>query len=134
MPPNATLIKVMYNNQQRNEVELEWQVQSEEDGGWTGFILEHKLVSERPGRRGKSYDSKETKEGIAAPVWYPTVIQDPQLRSYTVGKLTPTFTYQFRITPVNHRTVGHPSAAKTPGIVSEESEESVVRYGLLVES
>lgn len=131
MPPNATLIKVRYNSQQRNEVELEWQVQNETDGGWTGFILEHKWVSERPRRRGRSNDSKK----ISAPSdWYSTVIQDPDTRSYRAGKLTPTSTYQFRVTPVNHRTVGHPSAAKTPGTVSEESEKSAVRYGLLAES
>ncbi|XP_071317134.1 V-set and immunoglobulin domain-containing protein 10-like 2 [Trachinotus anak] len=115
MPPNVTLTQVMYNSRQRNEVELEWQVQSEEQGGWTGFILEHRLVSERPGRRGSSNDSKEeTEERIGPPVWYRNIIQDPEVRSHTVGRLTPTVTYQFRITPVNHRTIGHPSAAKTP--------------------
>ncbi|XP_056267258.1 V-set and immunoglobulin domain-containing protein 10-like 2 [Pseudoliparis swirei] len=61
MPPNATLINVMYNSRLRVEVELEWQV-----------------------------------------------------RRHTVGKLTPTATYLFRVTTANHRTVGHPSAAKTP--------------------
>ncbi|KAM9349045.1 V-set and immunoglobulin domain-containing protein 10-like 2 [Symphorus nematophorus] len=116
MPPNATLVKVMYNSRQRNEVELEWQVESEEERGWTGFILEHMWVSERPGRRGSSNDSKEeeTEERISRPVWYRNIIQDPDIRSHTVGRLTPTVTYQFRITPVNHRTLGHPSAAKTP--------------------
>ncbi|XP_070774130.1 V-set and immunoglobulin domain-containing protein 10-like 2 [Enoplosus armatus] len=115
MPPNATLVNVMYNNRQRNEVELEWQVENEENGGWTGFILEHVWVSERPGRRGSSNDSKEeTEERIGPPVWYQNIIKDPDVRSHTVGRLTPTVTYQFRITPVNHRTIGHPSAAKTP--------------------
>ncbi|XP_029375668.1 V-set and immunoglobulin domain-containing protein 10-like 2 [Echeneis naucrates] len=115
MPPNVTLIKVMYNSRQRNEVELEWQVQNEEQGGWTGFILEHRLVSEKPGRRGRGNDSKEdTEERIAPPVWYRNIIQDPEVRIHTVGRLIPTITYQFRITPINHRTTGHPSAAKTP--------------------
>ncbi|XP_055358069.1 V-set and immunoglobulin domain-containing protein 10-like 2 [Betta splendens] len=41
-------------------------------------------------------------------------LQEPNARSYTVAKLTPTFTYQFRIAPVNYRTIGHPSAARTP--------------------
>lgn len=126
MPPNATLIKVMYNSQLRNEVELEWQVENEEEGGWTGFILEHVWVSERPGRRGSRNNSKE--ERIGPPVWYRSIIQDPEVRSHTVGRLTPTVTYQFRIIPVNHRTLGHPSAAKTPGIVSEQNEESVITY------
>ncbi|XP_076607161.1 V-set and immunoglobulin domain-containing protein 10-like 2 [Chaetodon auriga] len=115
MPPNATLVKVEYNSRLRNEVELEWQVENEEERGWTGFILEHIWVSERPGRRGSSNDSKErSEERIGPPVWYRNVIQDPEVRSHTVGRLTPSVTYQFRIIPVNHRTLGHPSAAKTP--------------------
>ncbi|XP_059207075.1 V-set and immunoglobulin domain-containing protein 10-like 2 [Centropristis striata] len=115
MPPNVTLVKVMYNSRHRNEVELEWQVENEEGGGWTGFILQHRWMSERPGRRGSNNDSKEeTEERISPIVWYRNIIEDPEVRSHTVGRLTPTVTYQFRITPVNHRTVGHPSAAKTP--------------------
>ncbi|KAM7374339.1 hypothetical protein PAMP_007005 [Pampus punctatissimus] len=117
MPPNATLVKVMYNSRKRNEVELEWQIESEaeKEGGWTGFILEHMWLSERPGRRSGSNGSKEeTEERIRPPVWYRNIIQDPEVRSHIVGRLTPTVTYQFRITPLNHRTVGHPSAAKTP--------------------
>ncbi len=130
MPPNATLIKVTYNSRQRNEVELEWEVESQEQRGWTGFILEHKWVSERPGKRDSSNASKdEMDERIGPPAWYRNIIQDPEARSHTVGKLTPTATYQFRIIPVNHRTLGHPSAARTPGTVSERSEESEVRYG-----
>ncbi|XP_051256243.1 V-set and immunoglobulin domain-containing protein 10-like 2 [Dicentrarchus labrax] len=115
MPPNATLVKVVYISRQRNEVELEWQVENEEEKGWTGFILEHVWLSERPGRRGSSNDSKEdTEERIGPPVWYRNIIQDPEVRSHTISRLTPTATYQFRIIPVNHRTLGHPSAAKTP--------------------
>lgn len=126
MPPNATLVKVMYNSRKRNEVELEWQVENEEERGFTGFILEHIWVSERPGSRGSSNDSKEeTVERIGPPVWYRNVIQDPEVRSHTVGRLTPTVTYQFRITPVNHRTIGHTSAVKTPGKISTETSESV---------
>ncbi|XP_069577958.1 V-set and immunoglobulin domain-containing protein 10-like 2 [Brachyistius frenatus] len=115
MPPNATLVRVMYNSRQRNEVELEWQVENEGHGGWTGFLLEHRWVSERPGRRGSNNDSKEqTEERIVRPIWYDNFIRDPDVRIHTVGRLTPTVTYQFRITPVNHRTIGHPSAEKTP--------------------
>nr|XP_040038802.1 V-set and immunoglobulin domain-containing protein 10-like 2 [Gasterosteus aculeatus aculeatus] len=115
VPPNATLVNVIYNSRMRNEVELEWRVEDEEGGGWTGFILQHIWVSEKPGRRGSNNDSKEDAEDrIGAPVWYSNIIQDPGVRVHTVGKLTPTVTYRFRITPVNHRTVGHPSAAKTP--------------------
>ncbi|XP_030009979.1 V-set and immunoglobulin domain-containing protein 10-like 2 [Sphaeramia orbicularis] len=117
MPPNATLVRVMYNSRHRNQVELEWQVLEEEEnqGKWTGFILEHRWVSERPGRKSNSSNPKvKNEEKISQIVWYPNIIQDPESRSHIVGSLTPTVTYQFRITPFNHRTLGHPSAPKTP--------------------
>lgn len=123
MPPNATLVTVMYNSRTRNEVELEWQVENEEERGFTGFFLEHMWVSQRPGSRATSNDSKkETAGRIGQPVWYRNIIQDPEARSHTVGRLTPTENYQFRIIPVNHRTVGYPSSAKTPGTRSPESK------------
>lgn len=133
MPPNATLIKVTYNSRQRNEVELEWQVQNEEQGGWTGFVLEHRMVAEKPGRRSSSSndsteEKEEKEERISPPVWYHNIIQDPDVRVHTVGRLTPTVTYQFRITAINHRTIGHPSAVKTPGTACKHSEDSVVRF------
>ncbi|KAM6911628.1 V-set and immunoglobulin domain-containing protein 10-like 2 [Lycodopsis pacificus] len=127
IPPNATLVSLMYNSRQRNEVELEWQVENEEGGGWTGFILQHIWVSERPGMRGSNNGSKEAaEERIGPPVWYSNIIQDPEVRIHTVGKLTPTVTYQFRITPVNHRTIGHPSAAKTPAEPSSNVYPAVI--------
>ncbi|XP_034034296.1 V-set and immunoglobulin domain-containing protein 10-like 2 [Thalassophryne amazonica] len=115
MPPNVTLVKVTYNSQHRNEVDLEWQIESEQASrGWTHFILEHKWVSEQP-TRGSSNASKEEKEDtITLPVWYSNIIQNPEARNHTTGRLTPTANYQFRITAVNHRTIGHPSAAKSP--------------------
>ncbi|KAG7516940.1 V-set and immunoglobulin domain-containing 10-like 2 [Solea senegalensis] len=126
MPPNATLITAMYNSRQRNEVELEWQVQDEEHGGWTGFILEHKWVSEQPGRRRSNHSQEPTLERIAPPPWYRNFIQDPDVRGHTVVQLTPTMTYQFRVTPVNHRTIGHPSAAKTPAEPSSNMYPAVI--------
>ncbi|XP_026038193.1 V-set and immunoglobulin domain-containing protein 10-like 2 [Astatotilapia calliptera] len=109
MPPNATLVRVMYTSQQRNEVELEWVVENQEAGGWTGFFLEHRWMSERPQRKGSGNEEK-----VGPLVWYRNILQDPAVRIYTVRSLTPTVTYQFRILPVNHRTVGHPSTPKTP--------------------
>lgn len=121
MPPNATLVSAMYNSRKRNEVDLEWQVENKEGSGLTGFILEHVWLSEQPGRRDSGNTSGEGRaERIGPPVWYRSIIQDPEARSHTVGSLTPTVTYQFRITSVNHRTVGHTSAAKTPGTISRE--------------
>ncbi|XP_027886371.1 V-set and immunoglobulin domain-containing protein 10-like 2 [Xiphophorus couchianus] len=116
MPPNATLIRATYNSRQRNEVELEWQVDgTEETGGWTGFHVEYQWVSERPNKRRSSNISQlQMEERIASQDWYRTIIQDPGSRSHTVRGLTPTVTYQFRITPINHRTIGHPSPTKTP--------------------
>ncbi|KAM9332280.1 V-set and immunoglobulin domain-containing protein 10-like 2 [Pholidichthys leucotaenia] len=115
MPPNATLVRVMYSSQQRNQVELEWQVEKEELGGWTGFILEHRWVSERAQKKGHTKDSVELKEQRPlSSKWEPKTLRDPLIRSHTVGQLIPTVTYQFRIKAVNHRTLGHPSAAKTP--------------------
>lgn len=129
MPPNATLVKVMYNSKELNEVDLEWQVQNEQEGGWTAFILEHQWVSDRRGRKARTaYSNKETEEKMDPPIWNSTNIEDPEARSYTIGKLTPTLTYQFRIKLVNYHTIGHPSASKSPGIVGEGSEDSVVRY------
>ncbi|XP_028322924.1 V-set and immunoglobulin domain-containing protein 10-like 2 isoform X2 [Gouania willdenowi] len=119
MPPNATLLRAAYNSRQRMEVDLEWQVQNEEQGGWTGFLLEQRWVSEKPGRRTSNDSSKEEGNSwngrTSTPSWSHIFLQDPDVRIHTVGRLTPTVTYQFRIRPVNHRTIGHPSAAKTPG-------------------
>ncbi|XP_041864734.1 V-set and immunoglobulin domain-containing protein 10-like 2 [Melanotaenia boesemani] len=115
MPPNATLVRVMYNSRQRNEVELEWRVEREEDGGWTGFFLEHRWLSERGGRRGaKNNDSREKTEERASQDWFRNTIQDPGVRTHIVRGLTPTFTYEFRIRPFNHRTIGYPSTVKSP--------------------
>lgn len=116
MPPNVTLVRVTYSSRQRNEVQLEWQMEGQGEGGWTGFFLEHRWVSERPNKKGSSNNSQVQEEGRAAsPDWYRNIIQDPGVRSYTVQGLTPTVTYQFRVTPINYRTVGNPSVVKSPG-------------------
>uniref|UniRef100_A0A1A7XCW0 V-set and immunoglobulin domain containing 10 n=1 Tax=Iconisemion striatum TaxID=60296 RepID=A0A1A7XCW0_9TELE len=115
MPPNVTLVKVTYNSQQRNEVDLEWTVESQVDGGWTGFFLEHRWRSEKPNKRISRNDSQVPREERASSQdWYSNIVQDPDARTYTVRGLTPTVNYLFRVTPVNYRTIGHPSAAKTP--------------------
>ncbi|KAM3869182.1 V-set and immunoglobulin domain-containing protein 10-like 2 [Diretmus argenteus] len=115
MPPNATLVKVMYSSRQRSEVDVEWRTENdgEKQRALTSFILEHRMVMERPARRNSNV-STEQEERSSPPAWHKTIVPDPEVRSHTLGSLTPTFTYQFRITPVNHRTIGHPSAVKTP--------------------
>lgn len=131
MPPNTTLTAVTYSSGSRSEVELQWQVDPEAGGGLTGFFLEHMWLSQRPGRRGKTNRSEEEPavHKMGQPAWYRRVIQDPEARTYTVGRLTATENYQFRITAVNHRTVGHPSAAKSPGTTRQRvSHDSEIRH------
>ncbi|XP_077597239.1 V-set and immunoglobulin domain-containing protein 10-like 2 [Stigmatopora nigra] len=114
MPPNATLIKVTYLGRLRNEVELVWQMEDDAQQGWTGFFVEHRALNVKPGRRANNDSLEKREERMSSSVWQRNVIQDPDVRIDTVGRLTPTSKYQFRVMPFNHRTFGHPSAAKTP--------------------
>ncbi|XP_071219360.1 V-set and immunoglobulin domain-containing protein 10-like 2 [Salvelinus alpinus] len=105
MPPNVTLVRLVYSSRQRREVELEWQMEGEgeggEGGGLTGFILDHRL-EERQGKRS-SFSP-----------WKQVAVLEARERVHTLGNMTPTDTYQIRITAVNHRTLGHPSPPETP--------------------
>nr|XP_061801181.1 V-set and immunoglobulin domain-containing protein 10-like 2 [Nerophis lumbriciformis] len=114
MPPNATLIRVTYIGRQRNEVELEWQMEDDAQQGWTGFIVQHRAANGRPEKRANNDSMREREERMSPSVWQHNIIQDPDVRIHTVGRLTPSTNYQFRIMPFNHRTFGHPSAAKMP--------------------
>ncbi|XP_061608397.1 V-set and immunoglobulin domain-containing protein 10-like 2 [Phyllopteryx taeniolatus] len=131
MPPNATLIRVMYIGRLRNEVELEWKIEEDAQQGWTGFVVQHRGANKQPRRRASGNDSmEETQERISASVWHHNIIQDPDVRIHTVGRLTPTAKYQFRVTPFNHRTVGHPSAAKTPAEPRANNYAAVIGAGI----
>ncbi|XP_028976582.2 hemicentin-1 isoform X2 [Esox lucius] len=127
MPPNVTLVRLVYRSRQRLQVELEWQIKGEgeggEGGGLTGFILERRL-STALGRRGEGEDDTTTapaeqqellheKRGSSSP-WQQVAVLGAVERAHTMGNMTPTDTYQIRITAVNHRTLGHPSPPKTP--------------------
>ncbi|XP_070990900.1 V-set and immunoglobulin domain-containing protein 10-like 2 [Oncorhynchus clarkii lewisi] len=105
MPPNVTLVRLVYSSQQRREVELEWQMEGEgeggEGGGLTGFILERRL------------EERQEKRSSFSP-WKQVVVLEARERVHTLGNMTPTDTYQIRITAVNHRTLGHPSPPETP--------------------
>ncbi|XP_071754218.2 V-set and immunoglobulin domain-containing protein 10-like 2 [Centroberyx gerrardi] len=127
MPPNATLVKVKYSSPKRSEVEVEWKIvdDEEKDRRLTHFILEHRWVKERPARRSSNV-SKGEEERSGTPVWLRTIVQDPEVRSHTLGRLAPILTYQFRITPVNHRTIGYPSATKTPADPSFNAYPAVI--------
>ncbi|XP_072302247.1 V-set and immunoglobulin domain-containing protein 10-like 2 [Eucyclogobius newberryi] len=129
MPPNASLVSVMYNSRQRNQVDLEWQVHNEEDnkGGWTGFMLEYSWMFEKPGKKGGTNDSVMLPYPVKiASIWYSSVIQDPGQRTHTLGSLTPTVTYQFRITLINHRTLGYHSAPKIPAEPRQNSLPAII--------
>ncbi|XP_046876909.1 V-set and immunoglobulin domain-containing protein 10-like 2 [Hypomesus transpacificus] len=127
MPPNVTLVRLVYSTRQRSEVQIEWRLEEEgqsvnegaRDGGFTRFMLERRSVEEEattPGRKRSGEEEEEERgEGrSSSPSWLQVGEQGPDVRYHTLGNLIPTLTYQFRVTAVNHRTVGHPSPAKTP--------------------
>ncbi|KAJ8012341.1 hypothetical protein DPEC_G00041700 [Dallia pectoralis] len=133
MPPNVTLAWLVYSSQQRRQVELGWKIEGEgeggEGGGLTGFILERR-ISTALGRKGVAKDvtttapaepegSPEDKELLyekrsSFSRWQQVAVLGAMERGYTTGNMTPTDTYQIRITAVNHRTLGHPSPPKSP--------------------
>ncbi|XP_031664952.1 V-set and immunoglobulin domain-containing protein 10-like 2 [Oncorhynchus kisutch] len=133
MPPNVTLVRLVYSSRQRREVELEWQMEGEGEGGegrgLTGFILDHRL-EEAPGqRREEEEKEKDREEAGTDPAdqeeqrqekrssfspWKQVAVLEARERVHTLGNMTPTDTYQIRITAVNHRTLGHPSPPETP--------------------
>lgn len=94
MPPNVTIIKIMYSSRQRTDVNVEWQILSDDD--FTGFFIE--------------------RQNLPFPLWQKMVGDlDPSIRSFQITNLDPSGTYAFRITAVNRRTIGHPSEVKSPG-------------------
>ncbi|XP_076836220.1 hemicentin-1-like [Brachyhypopomus gauderio] len=100
-PPNVTINKIMYNNHQRTDVNVEWQIQM--DGDITGFFIE---IQRLPGPVGSS---------DIDPLWQKVAVDlEPSTRSYQINNLDPTGKYAFRITAVNRRTVGNPSEVKSP--------------------
>ncbi|XP_030216923.1 LOW QUALITY PROTEIN: V-set and immunoglobulin domain-containing protein 10-like 2 [Gadus morhua] len=124
MPPNVTLHRAIYSSRQRGEVELGWRMETdgggaggggggEEEGGgptplFTGFLLEIRWLTERAKRKGGKKDEGSFSE------WRASVVTEAGARRHTQGSLAPTNTYQFRVTALNHRTAGHPSAERTP--------------------
>ncbi|XP_046876907.1 hemicentin-1-like [Hypomesus transpacificus] len=131
MPPNVTLVRLVYSTHQRSEVQIEWRLEGDGegddevagDGGLTSFTLERWRVGGEtvpPGRKRSGEEEEEEEEEergegrSSSPSWLQVGEQGPDVRYHTLGNLIPTLTYQFRVTAVNHRTVGHPSLAKTP--------------------
>ncbi|KAJ7997613.1 hypothetical protein DPEC_G00230830 [Dallia pectoralis] len=125
LPPNVTLARLVYSSQQRRQVELEWQIdgvgEGGEGGGLTGFILERR-ISTALGRKGvvkdvtttAPADPEEPEKRSSFSPWQQVAVLGAVERGYTIANMTPTDTYQIRITAVNHRTLGHPSPPETP--------------------
>lgn len=101
MPPNISISRIVYNSRQRTDVDLEWQLQT--DGDLTGFFIERQRLPD-PGKK---------RNGDLP--WQKLVDLDPDSRSYQISNLDPMGTYVFRITAINHRTIGIPSEIKSPG-------------------
>ncbi|TRY99628.1 hypothetical protein DNTS_004820 [Danionella cerebrum] len=100
MPPNISISKIIYNSHQRTDADMEWQLQSE--GDLTGFFIEHQMFTDTAMKR------------ISNLPWKKLVELDPDSRNYQIKNLVPTGSYAFRITAVNHRTIGIPSDIKSP--------------------
>lgn len=112
MPPNVTITKIIYSNRQQTEVDMEWILRT--DGDMTGFIVERRRVS--PPTQGKGMGM--AKRDAGDPPWQKVAANlEPGMRSYKMGGFEPHGRYAVRIMAINHRTIGHPSDAKSPGEV-----------------
>lgn len=101
MPPNISISRIIYNSRQRTDVDLEWQLQT--DGDLTGFFIERQRLPE---------PVKKRNGGLP---WQKLVDLEPDSRSFQISNLDPLGSYAFRITAINHRTIGNPSEIKSPG-------------------
>lgn len=102
MPPNVTINKIVYSSRQRTEIDMEWFTKTE--GDITGFIIERRRLPQPAGKR----DTESPWQKVA-------VNLDPSTQTYKMSGFDPTGLYAVRITAVNHRTIGYPSEAKSPG-------------------
>lgn len=102
MPPNVTISKLIYSGRQRTDVNLEWLIQT--DANLTGFFIEYQRLPVPVGRSD------------IASLWQKVAeILKPSTRSYQITNLDPTSKYAFRVTAINHRTVGNPAEVMSPG-------------------
>ncbi|XP_035383022.1 V-set and immunoglobulin domain-containing protein 10-like 2 [Electrophorus electricus] len=101
MPPNVTISKITYSSSQRTNVNVEWLIQT--DGDITGFFIESQTLPAPVGRSD------------IVSLWQKVAVDlEPSTRSYQANNLDPTGKYAFRITAINHRTLGYPSEIKSP--------------------
>ncbi|XP_076836671.1 V-set and immunoglobulin domain-containing protein 10-like 2 [Brachyhypopomus gauderio] len=105
MPPNVTITKITYSSRQRKDVNMEWQIRTDDE--LTGFFIEHQTSP--------------------FPLWQKIVANlKPSTRSFLITNLDPTGTYAFRVTAVNHRTIGHPSEVKSPALPGFNAYPAVI--------
>ncbi|XP_066502540.1 V-set and immunoglobulin domain-containing protein 10-like 2 [Hoplias malabaricus] len=105
MPPNVTIIKIIYSSHRRTDVTVEWLIQAY--GDFTGFLIEH--------------------QRLPASLWQKVAVDlEPSIRSYQINRLDPISKYAFRITAVNHRTIGHPSEVKSPALPGYNAYPAVI--------
>ncbi|XP_059381435.1 V-set and immunoglobulin domain-containing protein 10-like 2 [Carassius carassius] len=100
MPPNISIIKIIYNSRQRTDVDLEWKLQTE--GNLTGFFIERQRLPEPVKKRNSDLP------------WQKLADLDHDSRHYQINNLDPNGAYAFRVTAINHRTIGNPSEIKNP--------------------
>lgn len=81
---------------------MEWQIQM--DANLTGFFIEYRRIPDPVEKSG------------FAPLWQKVAENlEPSTRSYQITNLDPTSKYAFRVTAINHRTVGNPAVVMSPG-------------------
>ncbi|XP_026990006.2 titin-like isoform X2 [Tachysurus fulvidraco] len=101
LPPNVTISKLIYSGRYRTDVDMEWQIQM--DANLTGFFIEYQRIPDPVERSG------------LAPLWQKVAENlEPSTRSYQITNLDPTSKYAFRVTAINHRTVGNTAVVMSP--------------------
>ncbi|XP_046724279.1 hemicentin-1-like [Silurus meridionalis] len=101
LPPNVTISKLIYSGHQRTDVNMEWLVQM--DANLTGFFIEYQRLPFPVGRSDID------------PLWQKlTDTLEPSTRSFQITNLDPNSKYAFRVTAVNHQTIGNPAEVMSP--------------------
>ncbi|KAL0162756.1 hypothetical protein M9458_042152, partial [Cirrhinus mrigala] len=72
------------------------------EGNLTAFFIERQTLPEPVKKRNSDLP------------WLKLVDLHPDSRHYQINNLDPIGTYAFRVTAINHRTIGNPSEIKSP--------------------
>lgn len=81
---------------------MKWQIQM--DANLTGFFIEYQRLRVPVERSDIALVWQKVAENL-----------EPSTRSYQITNLDSTSKYVFRVTAVNHRTVGNPAEVMSPG-------------------